>query len=128
MTPYLGILSVVSVMSARESNPNDVNDSRGSKRNLPSWMNSRENENEICGRKSTGDGEDEKSCKGDTPKKSKGQGRGKTDGTTSKQTENSGKSTASSLESKSFSKLLVPVLICFQLMSFMVFVFVFLVY
>ncbi|KAF7814308.1 DNA-repair protein XRCC1 [Senna tora] len=71
-------------MSDRKTTPNDVNNSRGSKRNLPSWMKSKENKDEICGKISTG----------------------QIDRTASKQTENSGKATASNLESKSFSQLL----------------------
>ncbi|XP_054782499.1 DNA-repair protein XRCC1 [Prosopis cineraria] len=89
-------------MSNSKANPNDANNSRGSKRNLPSWITSRENEKGSCGKKSMGDGEDEKSYECETPNKSGEQ----LVRTTSKQAENSGKSTASSLESKSFSKLL----------------------
>ncbi|RDY01603.1 DNA-repair protein XRCC1 [Mucuna pruriens] len=60
----------------------------GSKRNLPSWTNSRENEDENSAKKPTLDDKGVKSSEGETPKKSK------------VQTE------SSSLESKSFNKLL----------------------
>ncbi|XP_028756152.1 DNA-repair protein XRCC1 [Neltuma alba] len=93
-------------MSNSKTSPNNANNSRGSKRNLPSWMTSRENEKKSCGEKSMGAGEDEKSSECETPNKSKGQDEGKFVGTTSKKAENSGKSTAPSLESKGFSKLL----------------------
>ncbi|TKY48131.1 DNA-repair protein XRCC1 [Spatholobus suberectus] len=66
----------------------------GSKRNLPSWTSSRENEGENSAKKPTLDGKGEKSSECETPKKSK------------VQNENGGKSSASSLESKSFNKLL----------------------
>ncbi|KAK4267488.1 hypothetical protein QN277_024262 [Acacia crassicarpa] len=93
-------------MSNSKVNPNDANNSRGSRRNLPSWMASRESEKESCGEKSNGGDEDEKSYERETPNKSKGQGGGQLVGTTSQQTENSGKTSDSSLESKGFSKLL----------------------
>ncbi|KAJ1404070.1 BRCT domain [Sesbania bispinosa] len=68
---------------------------KGSKRNLPSWMSSKENEDENCGKKPALDGAGgEKSSGSETPKKSK------------VQTGNGGKSSASNLESKSFNKLL----------------------
>ncbi|XP_061338576.1 DNA-repair protein XRCC1 [Gastrolobium bilobum] len=67
---------------------------KGSKRNLPSWMSSKENQDESCVKKPTLDGEGEKSSEIETAKKSK------------VQTESGGKSSASSLESKSFNKLL----------------------
>jgi len=65
----------------------------GSKRSLPSWTNSRENESDNSAKKPTLDGQGEKSSDAETPNKSK------------VQNENGGN--ASSLESKSFNKLLV---------------------
>ncbi|KAH1219459.1 DNA-repair protein XRCC1 [Glycine max] len=64
----------------------------GSKRSLPSWTNSRENESDNSAKKPTLDGQGEKSSDAETPNKSK------------VQNENGGN--ASSLESKSFNKLL----------------------
>ncbi|XP_027342538.1 DNA-repair protein XRCC1 [Abrus precatorius] len=69
---------------------------KGSKRNLPSWTSSGDNEDKNCAKKPTLEGKGEKSSEVETPKKRK------------VQTENGGKSSAStsSLESKSFNKLL----------------------
>ncbi|RZB84682.1 DNA-repair protein XRCC1 isoform C [Glycine soja] len=64
----------------------------GSKRSLPSWTNSRENESDTSAKKPTLDGQGEKSSDAETPNKSK------------VQNQNGGN--ASSLESKSFNKLL----------------------
>ncbi|OIW15846.1 hypothetical protein TanjilG_04381 [Lupinus angustifolius] len=70
-----------------------MSNNKGSKRNLPSWMSSRDNEDGNSGKKSTLDSEDEKRSEFDTPnKKSK------------VQTQKSSVST--SLNSKSFNKLL----------------------
>jgi hypothetical protein len=48
----------------------------GSTRSLPSWMNSRENDNKSSGKKPTGDGEGEESNEGEKPKQAKGRGKG----------------------------------------------------
>ncbi|KAE7997410.1 hypothetical protein FH972_002049 [Carpinus fangiana] len=48
----------------------------GSTRNLPSWMNSRENDDKSSGKKPTGDGEGEESNEGEKPKQAKGRGKG----------------------------------------------------
>lgn len=71
-----------------------ANDS-GSKRSLPSWTCSKENKGENREKKPTFDGKGEKSNEGETPRMGK------------VQNENVGKSSASSLEFKSFNKLLV---------------------
>ncbi|XP_014501506.1 DNA-repair protein XRCC1 [Vigna radiata var. radiata] len=70
-----------------------ANDS-GSKRSLPSWTCSKENKGENREKKPTFDGKGEKSNEGETPRMGK------------VQNENVGKSSASSLEFKSFNKLL----------------------
>lgn len=74
-----------------------MSNNKGSKRNLPSWMSSMENEDENCGKKPALDCEDEKPSENQTPKKK-----------SKVQTENAGKSSVSTyFESKSFNKLLV---------------------
>ncbi|KAI4355679.1 hypothetical protein L6164_004426 [Bauhinia variegata] len=93
-------------MSDSNIRPAGGSANKASKRSLPSWMSSRENEDENNGKKPTWDGEDEKRGEGDTPSKSKGHGKGHMDRSASKQPENGGKSSASSLESRSFNKLL----------------------
>ncbi|KAK7325191.1 hypothetical protein VNO77_29347 [Canavalia gladiata] len=85
-----GILYVVLAMSDSKRSTN----SKGSKRNLPSWMSSGENANKSSAKKPILDGKGEKSSEGETHRKS------------NVQTENGGKSSASSLESNSFNKLL----------------------
>ncbi|KAJ7962940.1 DNA-repair protein XRCC1 [Quillaja saponaria] len=79
------------------------NNKKTVRRNLPSWMSSRENENEHQGKKLSGDGE---SSEGEAPKMTKGRIKGLTDGTPSKQTERNGKSSLPGLDTKTFSKLL----------------------
>lgn len=69
---------------------------KGSKRNLPSWMSSRDNEDQNCGKKPTLNGESVKSSEIESSKKK-----------TKVQIENAGKSSVSNLESKGFNKLLV---------------------
>ncbi|KAK7335955.1 hypothetical protein VNO80_28113 [Phaseolus coccineus] len=66
----------------------------GSKRSLPSWTCSKENEGENSGKKPTFDGKDEKSNEGEAPRMGK------------VQNENGGESSASSLEFRSFNELL----------------------
>ncbi|CAJ1955178.1 unnamed protein product [Sphenostylis stenocarpa] len=70
----------------------------GSKRSLPSWTSSKENDGENSSKKPTFDGKGEKSSDGETPKMGK------------VQNENGGKSSASCLESRSFNKLLEGVI------------------
>lgn len=73
----------------------DIN--KGSKRNLPSWMSSKDNDDgENSGKKPILDGDGEKSSEVETSKKK-----------TKVQYENAGKSSASCSESKGFDKLLV---------------------
>jgi len=67
----------------------------GSKRSLPSWTCSKENEGENSGKKPTFDGKGEKSNEGEVPSMGK------------VQNENGGESSASSLEFRSFNKQLV---------------------
>ncbi|KAI5414023.1 hypothetical protein KIW84_058242 [Lathyrus oleraceus] len=72
----------------------DIN--KGSKRNLPSWMSSKDNDDgENSGKKPILDGDGEKSSEVETSKKK-----------TKVQYENAGKSSASCSESKGFDKLL----------------------
>ena len=89
---YFGTLHVVVLtMSDTKRSANNS----GSKRSLPSWTNSRENESDNSAKKPTLDGQGEKFGEAETPNKSK------------VQNQNGGKSSASCLESKSFNKLLV---------------------
>ncbi|WVY99605.1 hypothetical protein V8G54_025675 [Vigna mungo] len=79
-----------STMSGAKRSANDS----GSKRSLPSWTCSKENKGENSEKKPTFDGKGEKSNEGEAPKLGK------------VQNENVGKSSASSVEFRSFNKLL----------------------
>ncbi|BAT91575.1 DNA-repair protein XRCC1 isoform X2 [Vigna umbellata] len=79
-----------STMSGAKRSANDS----GSKRSLPSWTCSKKNESENSEKKLTFDGKGEKSNEGEAPKMGK------------VQNESGGKSSASSLEFRSFNKLL----------------------
>jgi len=84
-------VSSFSTMSGAKRSANNS----GSKRSLPSWTCSKENEGENSEKKQTFDGKGEKFNEGEAPEMGK------------VQNENGGKSSASSLEFRSFNKLLV---------------------
>lgn len=75
---------------------------KGGKRNLPSWMSSRENDGKSGG---NGDSEAEESNEGKKPKEVKGRGKGGKGNTPSK--ESAKNDSVSSLPATNFSKLLV---------------------
>lgn len=75
---------------------------KGGKRNLPSWMSSRENDGKSGG---NGDSEAEESNEGEKPKEVKGRGKGGKGNPPSK--ESAKNDSVSSLPATNFSKLLV---------------------
>lgn len=93
------------VMSDSKTSPTgDAN--KTVKRNLPSWMSSRENAAKSPGKKPTEDDVDEDSREGGEPRKAKGHGRVLTGSSPSKENKTGKKSAAPSSSTAGFSKFL----------------------
>uniref|UniRef100_A0A5B7A5Y4 Putative DNA-repair protein XRCC1 isoform X3 n=1 Tax=Davidia involucrata TaxID=16924 RepID=A0A5B7A5Y4_DAVIN len=92
-------------MSDSRTSPSDGAD-KAVRRNLPSWMSAREKESKSHGKKPADLGVHVESNEGETPEEAEEHGQAHIGSTPSKKNERKGKSSASSLDTTNFSKLL----------------------
>ncbi|KAA8541838.1 hypothetical protein F0562_022990 [Nyssa sinensis] len=92
-------------MSDSRTSPNN-GANKAKRRNLPSWMSSRENESESHGKKPADVGIHVESNEGETAEQAKERGKAHPVSTPSKRNERNGRSSALSLDKRNFSKLL----------------------